>query len=178
MPFTLHDTQSAPGAKNELEQSQKDFGFVPNLYKVMAVAPEALKAYKALHKHFQASSFNATELTVVWQTFNVYHDCHYCVPAHTGIAYGMKVDEAVIKALHAGETLQDPKLRALQETSRAIVDQRGQLTEDQVAAFKAAGYGDQQLLEIVLGLAQKVISNFTNHLADTPLDEAFKQFAE
>ena len=90
----------------------------------------------------------------------------------------MKVDEAVIKALHAGETLQDPKLRALQETSRAIVDQRGQLTEDQVAAFKAAGYGDQQLLEIVLGLAQKVISNFTNHLADTPLDEAFKQFAE
>ena len=56
------------------------------------------------------------------------------------------------------------------------MDQRGNLTEEQVAAFKAAGYGEQQLLEIVLGLAQKTISNFANHLADTPVDEPFQKF--
>lgn len=177
MPFTLYEIETTSGeAQAELEQSKKAFGFVPNLHKVLAAAPAALKGYKDLHNHFQGSSFNATELTVVWQTLNYYHKCHYCLPAHTGIAYGMKVDTDIIKALHAGEPLQDAKLRALQETTRAIVDQRGQLEADQISAFKAAGYGEQQLLEIVLGVAQKVISNFTNHLADTPVDEPFKQF--
>ncbi len=179
MPFTLYEIDTAPEAASaELEQSQKAFGFIPNLHKVLSAAPDALKAYKDLHNHFQNSSFNNTELTVVWQTINHYHQCHYCLPAHTGIAYGMKIDADVIKALHAGEPLSDPKLLALQITTRALTDQRGRLDEAQIAAFKAAGYGEQQLLEIVLGLAQKVISNFTNHLADTPLDEPFKQFVE
>jgi alkylhydroperoxidase family enzyme len=178
MSFELYEIANAPvAATAELEKSQKSFGFIPNLHKVLAAAPEALKAYKALHEYFQASSFNNTELTVVWQTINLYHQCHYCLPAHTGIAHMMKVDPEIIKVLHAGEPLQDAKLNALQATAYAMVDQRGQLTAEQVEVFKAAGYGEQQLLEIVLGLAQKVISNYTNHLAATPVDQPFQQYA-
>lgn len=177
MAFTLYDIDNAPAESAEqLQDSQKAFGFVPGLHKVLAASPETLKAYKLLHDLFQKTSFNNTELTVVWQTINYYHECHYCVPAHTGIAHMMNVDESIISALHKGETLSDEKLAVLQATTRAMVDQRGNLSEQQVADFKAAGYGEQQLLEIVLGLSQKVISNFTNHLADTPVDEPFKQF--
>jgi hypothetical protein len=46
---------------------------------------------------FVNSSFNEEELTVVWQSINVEHACHYCVPAHTGIAAMMKVDEGLLK---------------------------------------------------------------------------------
>ena len=179
MAFTLYDVDTAPEPANaELEQSKKAFGFIPNLHKVLAASPVALKVYKDLHDQFQNTSFNPTELTVVWQTINYYHQCNYCLPGHTGIAHMFKVDETIIDALHKGQPLDDPKLAALQATTRAIVDQRGRLTEEQFAAFEAAGYGNQQLLEILVGLAQKTISNFTNHFADTPIDKEFAQFAD
>lgn len=179
MSFTLYEIDNAPSpADTSLEKSKAAFGFIPNLHKVLAASPETLEAYKALHESFQASSFDNTELTVVWQTINFYHECHYCVPAHTGIAHMMKVDPAIIDALHNGLALQNEKLRVLQETTLAVVDQRGILTEEQVSNFKAAGYGNQQLLEIVLGLAQKTISNYSNHFADTPVDEPFKKFVK
>lgn len=178
MSFTLYEIENAPQpANNELAESQKAFGFVPNLHKVLAESPVALEVYKYLHEKFQATSFDPTELTVVWQTINYYHHCHYCLPGHTGIAHFMKVDPDVIEALNDGEPLKDEKLSALQATTRAIVDQRGQLTDEQTAAFKEAGYGEQQLLEILVGLAQKTISNFTNHFADTPIDKEFAHFA-
>ena len=57
---------------------------------------------------------------------------------------------------------------------QAILNQRGDLNDEQIARFKAVGYDNQQLLEIILGIAQKTISNYTNKLANTPLDDQFK----
>jgi alkylhydroperoxidase family enzyme len=68
------------------------------------------------------------------------------------------------------------KLQVLHNTTLSMVRNRGRLPDDEINAFYAAGYEERQLLEIVLGLSQKVISNYTNHLAQTPVDEAFKQF--
>ncbi|MDO6460639.1 carboxymuconolactone decarboxylase family protein [Granulosicoccaceae sp. 1_MG-2023] len=179
MTVQLIDPASASAAvKAKLDASQAAFGFVPGLHKALANSPQTFDAYAYLHEQFQNTSFDAAELTVVWQTINLYHECHYCLPAHTGIAHSMKVDPALIDALNEGKALDDPKLRALQATTRAMADQRGRLSEEQEAAFRAAGYGDQQLLEIILGLAQKVISNYVNHLADTPVDAPFKKFVK
>lgn len=176
--FTIHDIESAPAdSKPLLEDSLKAFGMLPNLHGVLADAPQTLDAYKKLHDMFQNTSFNNDELTVVWQTINVEHECHYCVPAHTGIAHMMKVDPAITEALRNKTALADEKLQVLHDTTLLIVRRRGHLTESEIEAFYAAGYGQQQLLEILLGLAQKVISNYTNHLAKTPVDDAFKQFA-
>jgi precorrin-6B methylase 2 len=87
MSFTLHTIETAPKAsQSQLEGSLKDFGMIPNLHAVMAEAPKVLEAYKTLHQLFQASSFNNEELTVIWQTINVEHNCHYCIPAHAGVA--------------------------------------------------------------------------------------------
>ncbi|MDF5701879.1 carboxymuconolactone decarboxylase family protein, partial [Vibrio parahaemolyticus] len=124
------------------------------------------------------TSFNAEELTVVWQTINVEHGCHYCVPAHSAIAASMKVDQEIVDALVNQTPLADEKLETLRETTLQMVRQRGVVEESQIEKFFAAGYGQQQLLEIVLGLAQKVMSNYTNHLADTPVDVPFKKFAK
>ncbi len=179
MPFTLYEIDTAPEpAKAELTKSQQDFGFIPNLHKVLAAAPQALEAYKYLHGQFASTSFNNTEQCVVWQTINYFHQCHYCLPAHTGIAHMLKVDPAIIEALHRGEALSDSKLAALQSTTRALVEQRGILSDAQLAVFRDAGYGEQQLLEIVLGIAQKTLSNYANHLAQTPVDEPFQKFVE
>lgn len=174
----IHTIESAPeDSKSQLEESVKSSGMLPGLHGVLAGSPETLTAYQTLHKLFSNSSFNAEELTVVWQTINVEHECEYCVPAHTGIAHMMKVDAALTEALRNSTPLPNEKLQALQDTTLSIVRNRGRISDDELEKFYAVGYGEQQVLEIILGLAQKTISNYTNHIANTPVDEPFKKFA-
>ena len=176
--FTVHDINSAPQeSKPLLDRSIKSFGMIPNLHGVMAEAPPLLDAYQQLHGLFQKTSFNAEELTVVWQTINIEHNCHYCVPAHAAIASMMKVDTALTGALRQKQKMPSEKLQALHETTLALVKNRGVLTPKQKSDFFDAGYGQRQLLEIILGISQKVMSNYINHLADIPLDKGFAKFA-
>ncbi|PCJ35534.1 MAG: carboxymuconolactone decarboxylase [Cellvibrionales bacterium] len=175
MSFTLYTPETAPqAAQDELKDSIASFGWVPNLHAVLAEAPPVLTAYKSLHGLFQQSSFDAEELTVVWQSINLENECHYCVPAHTTIAGMMEVDSALINSLNEGKALPTEKLDVLRDTTQAVLNQRGDLNDEQITRFNAVGYGNQQLLEIILGIAQKIISNYTNKLAHTPLDDQFK----
>jgi alkylhydroperoxidase family enzyme len=177
MSYDLYDLETAPSdSRPLLEQSLKEFGMIPNLHAVLAESPPALEAYQVLHRLFQQTSFNAEELTVVWQTINVEHECHYCVPAHTGIAQMMKVDPTISDALRNRTELPNSKLQVLHLTTLALVRSRGRITEQEQADFFAAGYERRHLIEIILGLSQKVISNYVNHLADTPVDKAFQKF--
>lgn len=174
----IHNIETAPEAsKPQLEESVKAFGMLPNLHGVLASSPETLEAYKFLHGKFQETSFNAEELTVVWQTINVEHGCHYCVPAHTAIAGMMKVDEVLTEKLRNQEELPSKKLEVLKTTILSIVRNRGVVSDEVLNEFYAVGYGEQQVLEILLGLAQKTISNYVNHIANTPVDAPFEKFA-
>lgn len=176
--LTLHTAETAPEQSKQLiDNSIKAFGMLPNLHAVLASAPKTLDAYQKMHELFMDTSFDAEELTVVWQGINVEHGCVYCVPAHTGIAHAMKVNPELTEALRNEQPLPSAKLQALLDMTLTIVRNRGQVTQQDLEAFYAAGYGEQQVLEIILGLAQKVISNYTNHIASTPLDAPFKQFA-
>ena len=177
--FPLHTLETAPEKSRPLlEDSQKSFGRIPGLHATMAESPATLEGYKVLHKLFQTqTSFDNDELTVVWQTINVEHECHYCVPAHTMIAKAMKVDDAISEALRNETPLPTPRLEALRTFTLAVLRGRGNVTDAEVEAFLAAGYTRQQILEVILGLAQKVMSNYINHLADTPIDEPVKPFA-
>jgi len=177
MTFKLYTQEEAPEESQKLlKNSQAAFGMIPNLHAVMAESPPVLEAYQTLHTLFQKTSFNAEELTVVWQTINVEHECHYCIPAHTGIAHMMNVDNAIIDALRNKTQLPTDKLQALHTTTLSLVRNRGQLSQVETSAFLKAGYEQRHLLEIVLGISQKVMSNYVNHLADTPVDDAFKKF--
>tara|TARA_R110002049_G_scaffold220539_4_gene392092 strand:+ start:1581 stop:2144 length:564 start_codon:yes stop_codon:yes gene_type:complete len=174
----VHNIETAPeGSKALLENSIKTYGMIPGLHGVLAGAPGILEAYKALHQLFANSSFNNEELTVVWQTINVEHACHYCVPAHTGIAKMMKVDDAITEALPNETPLENPKLEALRTMTLTIVRNRGHVTQEDLNTFYAMGYEERQVLEIILGLSQKTISNYVNHIANTPVDAGFKKFA-
>lgn len=176
--FTIHDKSSAPEqSKPLLDKAIKTFGMIPNLNGVMAESPQFFEAYQHLHELFQATSFNADELTVVWQTVNVEHECHYCVPAHTAIAHSMKVDPELIDALNNRKPLPSSKLQALQGVVLSMVRDRGRVDPNALAAFYEAGYGKQQLLEVILGVTQKVASNYTNHVAATPVDAVFAKYA-
>ena len=176
--FIRHTEETAPeAAKPLLAQAKASFGFIPNLVAVMAEAPGLLEAYQRVHELFANSSFSAEEKTVVWQTINVENACHYCVPAHTAIAKSMQVDDAITAALRDGTPLPTARLEALRTFTLQVVRQRGHLSEAEVQAFLDAGYSQRNVLEVILGYSQKIMSNYTNHLANTPVDKVFEKFA-
>ncbi len=172
--FTIHDETTAPEAsKPLLAKSKAAFGRIPGLHGVMAESPELLEGYQRLHELFQKTSFDKDELTVVWQTINVENECHYCVPAHTGIAKLMKVDDAITTALRTETPLPTPRLEALRTFTLLVVRDRGVVSDADVQAFLDAGFTQKNILEVILGYAQKIMSNYTNHLASTPVDSVF-----
>lgn len=176
--FTLHTMESAPeAARPLLENSKKAFGRLPSLHAVMAESPEHLEAYQTLHALFQRTSLGVTERNVVWLAINVEHECHYCVPAHSAIAKMQGVDDATIEALRNAEPLADARLEALRRFTLQVVRQRGNVDDADVAAFLDAGFTRRNILDVILGVAQKVMSNYVNHLARTPTDAAFAQYA-
>ncbi|WP_412536851.1 carboxymuconolactone decarboxylase family protein [Marinobacter sp. MIT932201] len=175
--FTLHDKDTAPEqSKPLLDNSHKAFGMIPGLHAVMAEAPGLLEGYQQLHQLVLDSSFDNDEKTVVWQTINVENACHYCVPAHTGIAKSMKVSDDITNALRDETPLPSDKLEALRTFTLAVMRKQGNVSKEDLDAFYGAGYRHRQVLEVILVLSQKVMSNYVNHIAETPVDEPFKKF--
>ncbi|WP_306131924.1 carboxymuconolactone decarboxylase family protein [Roseivivax marinus] len=175
--FPLHDTDSAPEeSKPLLQKSQENFGMIPSLHAVMAEAPGLLEGYQTLHALFQDTSFDKDEITVVWQSINVEHACHYCVPAHTGIAKSMGVSDEITDALRNETPLPNDRLEALRDFTLSVVRERGNVDKAAVDAFLEAGFTKRQVLEVVLGVSQKVMSNYVNHIAETPVDKPFEKF--
>ena len=175
--FTLHTEESAPEtSKPMLAEAKKAYGMIPGLFAVMAEAPGLLEAYKTVHELFANLRFNEEELTVVWQTINVEHECHYCVPAHTWIAKSTGVSDEISDALRNETPLPNARLEALRTFTLSVVQDRGNVNDEAVQAFLDAGFTKRQILEVILGLSQKVMSNYTNHLADTPVDAPFTKF--
>lgn len=175
--FYLHNYDSAPEqSKPLLEKSKAAFGSIPNLHAVMAEAPSALAAYQELHNLFLNTSLTDEEKTVIWQAINVEHECHYCIPAHSLIAHVMNVSDALNQALVEKNPLPNRRLEVLREVTLEIVRNRGHIAASALENFFDEGYTKQNLLEIIVGVAQKVMSNYTNHIADTPIDGRFKEF--
>ncbi len=175
--FTIHTKDSAPDASKELPgAAQAKYGFVPNLMGEMAEAPSMLKAYLALGEALETSSLTPQEQQVVVLTVSYLNQCVYCMTAHSAVAKMVGLPEGEISALREGRPLSNAKLEALSRFAGLMVDQRGRASDEDVAAFLAAGYTHAQILEVIVGLAFKTLSNFTNHLADTPIDKQFEPF--
>ena len=179
MTFTVHDKQSAPEeSRQTLENVEQAYGFLPNIMGAFAESPAILQAYIQLNELFSyQTAFDETEQQVVLMTVSHYHNCEYCMAAHSTIAKGQDVDEPVINALRNGEDLPDARLAALQAYTLELLDNRGHVSADTKDNFTAQGYGPRHALEVILGIATKTLSNYTNHLAHTPLDKEFQPAA-
>ena len=151
----------------------KKYSFLPNLLGNMAHAPAMLKGYATLSGIFGETSFSSTEQQIVLMSNNLLNGCKYCMAAHTTIAQGQGVPADVIEALRNDTPIEDAKLEALRQFSHVINESRGNPSGAQTEAFLAAGYNEANILEVILGTALKVMSNYTNHVTETPVDDNF-----
>jgi uncharacterized peroxidase-related enzyme len=175
--FTIHDldTASAEGTQ-VLERANATWGMVPNLVGVLAEAPSAARAYLDLNDAFAASSLTPVEQQVVALTASHQNGCSYCMAAESTVAAMVGVDSATIDALREGRPLPDERLDVLSRFTRQVVESRGWVTTAEVLCFRSAGFTRAQVLEVVLGVTKKTLSNYANHVAATPLDAAFEGY--
>lgn len=178
--FEIHTVQTAPEASRAgLESIGAAFGFVPNLAGVMSSSPALLSSYLATQDSIQElGTLSPTEVNVIQLTMSVENQCRYCVSGHTlaGKMFFQTPDE-VMDAIRAGEPIADAKLRALRDFTLSVATQQGRVTDAELEQFLAAGYDRAQALEVVASIAAKMMSNFTNQLVSTPLDEAMQPFS-
>ena len=145
--FNTYSLETVPEAGREtLETVNKAYGFVPNLIGTMVESPALANAYLDIGKTFGDASFTPTEQQVVLLTASRVNECDYCIAAHSTVAKLGDVPASVVNAIR----------------------------ENAVDAFIDAGFTRAQVLEVVLGVAMKTLSNYTNHIAKPALDPAFQ----
>ncbi len=176
--FKFYDETNAPeGARELLAGAKKQFGMLPNLFAGMAESPAVLSSYLALYESLGRTTLTPVEQQVLFLSVSFENGCTYCMAAHTALGKMTEVPDHVIDALRQGERIDDPKLDALSSFARKVVEQRGWVSDDDVGSFLAAGYTRANVLEVVLGVATKTLSNYVNHIISTEVDEPFKPLA-
>lgn len=173
--FNVHTIETAPAnSKPILKDVNQAYGFIPNLMATIAESPAAVEAYATLAGVFDKSGFTPTEQQIILMTNNRLNGCTYCMAAHSTISKMQNVPADVIEALRNGDAISDPKLEALRVFAARTNQQRGVMDKSDLDAFFAAGYTKANVLEVIVGTALKVLSNYTNHVAKTPVDDAFQ----
>jgi AhpD family alkylhydroperoxidase len=173
--FPIHTMQSAPERSKPLLQGAKQaYGFTPNLLAGMATAPALLEGYMTLAGIFNKTSLTETERQVILMTANRIHGCRYCMAAHSFISISSGVSPDVVAALRDDTPIADAKLEALRQFAILMVNSRGWPGANDVQSVVAAGYSQQTVLEVILGISLKVMSNYTNHVVETPVDGVFE----
>ena len=177
--FTYHTRDTAPAESRPLiDAFVAAYGFFPKLHQVMAEAPATYAAYLETFRIFaQETTLSPLEQQVVMQTSNYENRCHYCTAGHTMLMRMAKMPDDVIEALREGTPIVDGKLEALRTFARALIETRAHVGDAGLQAFLDAGYDRRQALEVVVGLAAKLLSNFTNALAHTELDAPVRALA-
>ncbi len=169
--FTLHNTETAPkGSRAILDEVGNAWGFVPNLHTVLAESPVALEAYATLWALAEKTSFTPAERNIAYLAIIYENECEYCMAGHTGLSKMAGVKDEHVAAIRENRPLTDERLETLRSFAAKITRNRGVVSEVDVDDFKAAGFTNQSVLDLLVLGAAKLISNYTNHLADTPND--------
>lgn len=175
MSFKVHTIETASDRLTEiLKQVTAKYGILPNLMGVFAESPEILQAYLTLGELVDQTTLTPLERQIALIGASVTNNCDYCVAAHTAISSMQKLPSDVIQAVRENLPIADAKLQAFRKFVQTITDKRGLVSEGEKVAFLEAGYTEQNILEVILVVGMKTLSNYTNHIAETPLDSAFE----
>jgi uncharacterized peroxidase-related enzyme len=176
MKFTVHTAPTAPAeAGVNLKAAERAFGFVPNLLGVLAEAPIALEAYMDLTRLLSRSSLSQVQQQIMMLAASCENECGYCMAAHSTVAGRIGMPATVLAALRNGNPIPDSKLDALRSFVVEVTRNRGRVSDRRIEEFLSAGYTRENVLEAVFAVAMKTLSNYANHITETPVDSEFAE---
>lgn len=147
---------------------QKGLGFVPNLYASFAHSDTALGDYLTFQN--RKSSLKAKEREVINLVVSQVNDCRYCQSAHTALGKMNGFSDDQILEIRSGIASFDPKLDALAKFVKNITVNRSKPDAEALESFYAAGYNDENLVDTIIVIGDKIISNFIHGATNTEID--------
>ena len=147
---------------------KKALGFVPNLYATFAHSPTALGTYLALQN--AKSSLKPKEREVINLVVSQVNDCEYCLAAHTALGKMLGFTEAQIVEIRRGRASFDPKLDGLARFVREVTEKRGHVSAAATDAFLGAGWSQANLVDAIMVVGDKSISNYLHGTTKIPVD--------
>ena len=160
--------QAAGKAKELLDTVQAKLGIKPNMMKTMAQSPAVLEAYLGLNTTL-ASTFTGKLREQIALVTAEENNCGYCRAAHTALGKLAGLTDEESLAARAG-TSEDLKTRAALEFARAVLRNKGSVTDVDLGSVRAAGFSDANIAEIVAHVALNVFTNYFNLVAETEID--------
>ncbi|WP_044882399.1 carboxymuconolactone decarboxylase family protein [Neochlamydia sp. EPS4] len=161
--------KAGPELKPLYEALEKKMGRVINIFQNMGNSPLTLKAFLALSEAAAHTHLSAKVREEIALTIGQANQCEYCVSAHTLSAKAHGIPEQEILLARKGEA-QEPKTKAILKFVKIVVEKRGKVSEEDVAALKNEGVSDQELIEIVLNIAVNMFTNYFNNIIGTQVD--------
>lgn len=165
------DINAAPEESREmLEVVNKQLGKVPNLYRLVALSPVALKGYVNLSGALAKGKLHAKTREGISLALAEVNGCSYCLSAHSYISKNlMKVDDAEIAANRKG-TSNDEKNKAAIEFAVKVAEKKGKVSAQDLQNIHDHGYSDAEVIEIVQNVALNIWTNYMNNVAETEVD--------
>ncbi len=180
MRFPIHDLNTAPEqSKPVLEAIVKNYGFLPNLAGGFATAPPVLSALLGLIGAFDNDTMTLSPLErqVVLLAASAENDCEYCMAAHGMLAHNAGLSTVDVRATQQRLQISDDRLEALRRFAACVVETRGWVPDVEVDSFMRVGFTQAQVLEVVLGVALKTLTNYANHLVKPAVNPQFAKFS-
>lgn len=160
--------QVSPANQALFDTLKKNIGSVPNLYAVYAYSENALGAYLALSG--AKTSLRPKEKEVVNLIVSQVNGCEYCLAAHTAISKMQGFTSEQILEIRRGQISFDSKLDALVKLAKSITENKGHADAELVNNFFEAGYNEGSLIDVVMVVGDKTITNYIYALTGVPID--------
>jgi uncharacterized peroxidase-related enzyme len=163
-------TTADEGVKPLLDGVQRKLGATPNMMRTMAQSPAMLEGYLSLSGALAKGTISAPVAELIALDVAEANRCSYCLSVHTYLAENVaKLSDDEIAAARRAESA-DPKVAAALVFARQVNEQRGKVTDEQLGAVRAAGYGDDAIAEIIGHVAVNVLTNYFNNAAGVEVD--------
>jgi alkylhydroperoxidase family enzyme len=176
--FPVYTLESAPeDSKPALKGLSEAFGMLPNIAGAMAGSPKLINGLVGVFQQVHGGSFTEAQIQTMLLTNAVTNGSTWAVAFHSFLARKEGLSEADVQAIRARRLPQDTRLAALSHLARTLIDKRGRLDDQDVASFKAAGFDQALVLEVVLVVAASTMTNYAGSVANPPLEDLFQEYA-
>ncbi|MEM8796191.1 MAG: carboxymuconolactone decarboxylase family protein [Pseudomonadota bacterium] len=167
-PATIADAPE--GSQALLQGVEKMLGSAPNMFRLIGNSPATLEGYLGLNGALGKGKINAATRERIALAIANYNGCDYCNSAHTYLGKNLvKLDDDEIAANRSGSST-DAKADAAVRFAVKVAKERGQVTAQDVAEVRNAGYLDAEIVEIVGHVALNVLTNYINEVFETEID--------
>lgn len=166
---TINRNEATGQLANTLDAVKAKLGTVPNLFATFAQSPAVLNAYLAFSEALTRGNLTAKQRETLALAIGQTNACQYCVSAHTLLGKGAGLSPDAIKEARNGSSA-DPLNDALAKLAVKIVNQRGVVSDADIAEARTAGITDDLIIEVIAHVALNTLTNYTNHIAATEID--------